>query len=62
VEGAAAEHLARYSSTRAHLKQLLLGRIRRAALKGWQRGLGRQRQHAPQGGQRGQRARKGGQR
>lgn len=34
VEGAAAEHLARYSSTRAHLKQLLLGRIRRAALKG----------------------------
>jgi regulatory protein len=34
VEGAAAEHLARYASTRAHLKQLLLGRIRRAALKG----------------------------
>ncbi len=34
VEGAAAEHLARYSSTRAHLKQLLLGRIRRAKLKG----------------------------
>jgi hypothetical protein len=37
VEGAAAEHLARYSSTRAHLKQLLLGRIRRAALKGHRR-------------------------
>ncbi len=34
VEGAAAEHLARYSSTRAHLKQMLLGRIRRAKLKG----------------------------
>jgi regulatory protein len=34
LEWAAAEHLARYSSTRAHLKTLLQGRIRRAKLKG----------------------------
>lgn len=34
IEWAAAEHLARYASTRANLKKLLQGRVRRAAHKG----------------------------
>lgn len=34
VESAAASHLARYATTRAHLTSLLVRRVRRAALKG----------------------------